>query len=1316
MLRNKCQRQSSLSPHVDCINKGEEDEMELYGYRKDAIRVAVTWLFILLTVGALRLVFHWWPHLMLLATHKKCKLPEAEKVLVVEKYLKYRFYYVKTVHTLIADYRTLEKMWDKQFPENWDDHALADVDSTSDIFLSVHHSGGTFKEYRSIRMFKCKKLCYVWNEEHCQFLRLAGLDKEVTTSALHQQTGLSFKEHSLRRLVYGSNEIIIPVQGIITLLFLEILNPFYVFQLFSFCLWFADNYMYYALAILAMSAFGIIMAIRQTRKNQFKLRSTVCSSDVAVVIRKDKAETIPTAHLVPGDVVIIPAHGCIMPCDAVLLAGTCIVNESMLTGESVPVTKTPVPNTQGTLYDSKEHARHTLFCGTHIIQTRYFGNETVRAVVIRTGFSTAKGSLVRSIMYPPPVDFKFERDSYRFVELLAGIASIGFVYTVITKFMRGISWSDIALDSLDLITIVVPPALPAAMTVGRFYAQSRLEKKGVYCISPRAINVSGSVDCVCFDKTGTLTEDGLDMWGLIPVEEKKFQVPVKFIDQMAYDHFIFGMVSCHSITIIDGKLNGDPLDLKMFESTGWELEEPEVSDDTKYDMLFPTVLRPPKNDMKSLSCDDLENVADLGKPPLEVGIVRQFPFSSSLQRMSVIARILGKSSYYIYCKGSPEMIISLSDPQTVPSDFTTVLEEYTQEGYRVLALAYRELPKISYAKLQRITREEVETDLKFVGLIIMENRLKIGTASVLTMLRDANIRCIMVTGDNMLTALSVARDCGIIPCNQQVIVASSYSTHNGQSAHLHFMHINNRTQSPDMNTVNSSVTKCTSLGSLESIESGSVNISHFGALDEDPNHPVLGKPVTDYSFVMTGKTWSSLKTCSSEVTQRLVTRCAVFARMSPDQKQQLVQELQQLGYYVAMCGDGANDCGALKAAHAGISLSEAESSVASPFTSKNADISCVPHVIREGRAALVTSFGIFKYMAAYSLTQFVTVMILYSIESNLTDIEFLYIDLFLITVFAFFFGRIEAYDGPLAKSPPILSLISFSPILSLMSQVGFVIFFQCISFYAVHQTEWFEPYNATAKGENNSLACYENYALFSVSSLQYIILALVFSKGAPYRKSVLNSWGYCTSLIVLTVCTLYLIIGPTQWLADKLDLRLPPVMSFRFVMVGIGFANLVLSCFFEYFIVDYVVFRKLRFMFHDVNKSRRKYLAIERDLAKDISWPPISSTPIHEPVINTAVSVPRSPATVAKISFQQSGIHRSDDIKEVTLDPSSLMSPKQSVNNTAGNSCVLRPNEKTDGGVSLSSIVSTHSLQTVNSVLQPTERTMCEVHESKSGL
>ena len=294
-------------------------------------------------------------------------------------------------------------------------------------------------------------------------------------------------------------------------------------------------------------------------------------------------------------------------------------------------------------------------------------------------------------MYPPPVDFKFEQDSYKFVILLAGIASIGVIYTIVTKALRGVPTSHIALEALDLITIVVPPALPAAMTVGRLVAQNRLEKKRIYCTSPRAINVSGSIDCICFDKTGTLTEDGLDMWGIVPATSKKFQAPIKDITRLPINETLIGMVTCHGITIIDGQLCGDPLDLKMFESTGWHLEEPDVSDNTKFSMIFPTVVKPPKgaklfqtgeNDLSSISPGrhnsitseigdgvSLNNLssedADITEQEgLQIGIVRQFPFTSSLQRMSVITRTLGANHFDLYCKGSPEMILSLSKPES----------------------------------------------------------------------------------------------------------------------------------------------------------------------------------------------------------------------------------------------------------------------------------------------------------------------------------------------------------------------------------------------------------------------------------------------------------------------------------------------------------------------------------------------------------------------------------------------------------------------------------------------------------------------------
>lgn len=308
-----------------------------------------------------------------------------------------------------------------------------------------------------------------------------------------------------------------------------------------------------------------------------------------------------------------------------------------------------------------------------------------------------------------------------------------------------------------------------------------------------------------------------------------------------------------------------------------------------------------------------------------------------------------------------------------------------------------------------------------------------------------------------------------------------------------------------------------------------------------------------------------------------------------------------------MCGDGANDCGALKAAHTGISLSEAESSVASPFTSKNPNIECVLKVIKEGRAALVTSFGIFKYMAAYSLCQFVSVMILYSLESNLTDIEFLYIDLFIISIFAFFFGKTESYGGKLVKETPLSSLISASPILSLGLQMFVIILFQAIAFEHLKSQDWYVPFDATAKENKDSVGCLENYVIFTVSSFQYIILAIVFSKGKPYRASIFTNWGLLTTAVVLTTFSAYLALFPCDFLKDQFELVLPEQIEFRLYLLIYAIVNFLISLFIEEILIDRFVFKKLRFKFHNVDASKRKYLAIERDLNLDTKWPQLSS-------------------------------------------------------------------------------------------------------------
>jgi hypothetical protein len=349
--------------------------------------------------------------------------------------------------------------------------------------------------------------------------------------------------------------------------------------------------------------------------------------------------------------------------------------------------------------------------------------------------------------------------------------------------------------------------------------------------------------------------------------------------------------------------------------------------------------------------------------------------------------------------------------------------------------------------------------------------------------------------------------------------------------------------------------------------------------------------------------------------------------MRPDMKQQLVEILQDLGYFVVMCGDGANDCGALKAAHAGISLSEAEASVASPFTSKTPDISCVPLLIREGRAALVTSFGIFKYMAAYSVTQFVSVMILYEIYSNLSDSQFLYVDLFIITTLAAVFGLNGAYVGPLAAVPPMNSLISPLPLFSLFSQLLIVVAFQLASLFMIKDQAWFVHFddsnacyrNTTAElaynasglinlnkcsADDDPVASYENYAIFAMSQFQYMILVVAFAKGAPYRQRFYRNIPLIVDLFIVASFSLYLTVHPHEpfiWypvIGFELFLPPPEHLYFRLYIIALVAANAVVALFCEVVVADIFVQRLSR-------RKNKKYNIIEDEMNSKLDWPPL---------------------------------------------------------------------------------------------------------------
>ncbi|XP_045764970.1 polyamine-transporting ATPase 13A3-like [Maniola jurtina] len=1063
-------------------NISEDHVIKIYGYKYSKIRAIVFHSICALLCGLPYFALAYYPTLNRFK-YLKCSLKMAEEVCVT------------------------------------DGEGSFNIESVQEIDLSI----SSHRDNR-LRYFIYQHSRYIWLNDQGAFINVLALNEKVTISLLMENmAGINKRQQNELIKLYGKNSVEVEVKSYWTLFVNEVFNPFYLFQVFSIILWSIDEYYQYASCVFLLSTGSCMMALYQTKQMSINIHKMAGSTSVFTVTvlrptRTGREEYVVNAsRLVPGDVMVLPPDGCVMPCDAMLLTGTCIVNESMLTGESVPVMKGP-PCSSPEVYSTETHKRHTLFAGTHVIQTRFYGNNQVLAKVVRTGFYTAKGELIKSILFPKKFDFQFYKDAVKFVIFMFCIAAIGMGYSIWLYVVRGSQVGLIVLRTLDIITIVVPPALPAAMTAGIVYSQQRLKRNKIFCVSPPRIIICGKLQVMCFDKTGTLTEDGLDLYAVIPCNlDEKFGRCVDDIAALpAKSPLVQALASCHSLTSIQGQLKGDPLDLKMFEFTQWVLEEP-GPENTRYDNLTPAIVKP------ATANGDLQNLDNYDpftmEMPYEVGLLRRFHFSSSQQSMGVIARVLGQPQMVYFVKGAPEKVAGMCDPVSLPDNFSTILNEYTSNGFRVIGLAYKKLDrKMKWVDAQRLKRESIECDMTFLGFLVMQNSLKPETTQVIKELHDANMRQIMVTGDNIMTAMSVARGCCMVQPHQRLVLITV-----GQQ------------QTPDQRPA-----LC-----MEVVGEG--------------GPPKLA--IDAYVLAMEGKTWAVVRTHYPELVSTIVTKGMIFGRFGPDQKTQLVTALQGEGLIVGMCGDGANDCGALKAAHVGISLSEADASVAAPFTSQEQNIRCVKLLALEGRCALSTSFAIFKYMALYSLIQFFSILILYNFYSILGNNQFLYIDLVLTTILALSLGR--ASPGPvLTKQSPPVSLVAASSILPLVMQVALVLTMQVASIYLLQSQPWFEHTEGSAEAE--TVVCWENTVVFIVSAFQYLIMACVYAKGWPFRQPFCANYCMVIALVTQSVLVTVLLLSPWQWLADLMEIEVMKLTDsdqtmFRVYLLLIPVLHLILA-------------------------------------------------------------------------------------------------------------------------------------------------------------
>ena len=698
-----------------------------------------------------------------------------------------------------------------------------------------------------------------------------------------------------------------------------------------------------------------------------------------------------------GDIVSVvrSQNDNLVPCDLLLLRGQCIVDESMLTGESVPQMKEPLENETGDLKnkflnEDSDGRLRMLYGGTKVMALQASPSKTTTglrapdngcvAYVVRTGFNTSQGSLLSTILYGVRRVTANNLETLAFILflLMFAIAAAAYVW------IKGTEDPDrnrykLFLECTLILTSVVPPELPIELSLAVNTSLLQLAKLAIFCTEPFRIPFGGKVEYCCFDKTGTLTSDSLVVEGVAGVGSTDAAiVPVA----EAPKESVQVLATCHSLALMDEGIIGDPLEKATLNALGWNL--------TKGDAVIPK-----KGGHNALK------------------IFTRHHFSSSLKRMSVVAGYTNpgtSDTYHIAAvKGAPEVLKDMFDQ--VPDNYDETYLSMSRKGARVLALGTKELGKLSHQQVQDFSREKCESGLKFAGFVVISCPLKRDSKSVVKELLQASHHVVMITGDNALTACHVAKELRFTKDKTVAILTKNEAENRWE---------------------------------FQSIEAKRLVEIQDREMDEKSAR-LLSQKLREFDLCVTGDGLSYLMKHHPSFHRSVLPHIKVFARFTPKQKEAVVTGLRDQGFTVLMCGDGTNDVGALKHAHAGVALlpgaattikrtdggplsagdvkkkSESEdklaklsknkkigkrsnassaappnpaaeraakiqkllkemeeaeqaqivklgdASIAAPFTSKSSSISCVTHVIKQGRCTLVTTLQMFKILALNAL-------------------------------------------------------------------------------------------------------------------------------------------------------------------------------------------------------------------------------------------------------------------------------------------------------------------------------------------------------------
>lgn len=484
--------------------------------------------------------------------------------------------------------------------------------------------------------------------------------------------------------------------------------------------------------IFAVVIINVIIGFMQEVKAQEAIESLKQMMHTeAVVIRDGKKITIDSVNLVPGDIVLLES-GSKVPADLRLLENKDLkVDESMLTGESVAVEKNISTHSQNIILGDR---KNMTFSGTYVTYGRAKG--IVVAIAEHTEIGKIAHLIDATTAMQTPLTKKISAFSKILLYVILALAAVTFLVGV----LRDMSVVDTFMASVALAVGAIPEGLPAAVTITLAIGVSRMASKNVIIRKLPAVETLGSVTTICSDKTGTLTQNKMTVTNIY----------------CAYDSYeVTGNgYNPEGDLFKDGqKIDTCNYDLKEVLKAGYLCNESylvnkegyyDISGDPTEGALI----------VSSIKCGYDEHTLNKAYPRVDI-----LPFESDRQLMATLNYDVENNQNIIYVKGSIEKILDIcdftsldaQDKQISKIEILNKAEEYASNGLRVLAIA----KKITHK--DKFDKEEVYSEFVFLGLQAMMDPPKSEAIEAVKESIGAGINIIMITGDHVLTAFSIAK-------------------------------------------------------------------------------------------------------------------------------------------------------------------------------------------------------------------------------------------------------------------------------------------------------------------------------------------------------------------------------------------------------------------------------------------------------------------------------------------------------------------------------------------------------------------------------